>query len=141
MGNCGRAHFYKGFKAAKEVEGIDYLHDRELIMEVFLKSLEVPLGVRYYMFLNERSKISVNAYYMLGFGSKSRIDFSGPASFSYKGMKLIPQPTFIFGLGYKFNNRLSLEARYYLKRDLTGYYLYWHSDYNSASLALGISLF
>ncbi len=133
--------FYKGFKAAKEVEGIDFMKDRELIMEVSLRSWELPVGVRYYMFLNERSKISVNAYYMLDFGSGSKVDFSGPRSTFYKGIKLTPQPTFILGLGYKFNNKFGLEARYYLERDLTGSYLYWHSDYNTVSLTLGISLF
>ncbi len=80
---------------------------------------------------------------MLNFGSKSRIDFSGSGSSFYEEMMIMPQskPTFIFGLGYKFNNRLGLEARYYLKRDITGSYVYWHSDYNSVSLALGLTLF
>lgn len=80
---------------------------------------------------------------MLNFGSKSRIDFSGSGSFFYEGMMIMPQskPTFIFGLGYKFNNRLGLEARYYLRRDITGNHFYWHSDYNSVSLVLGLSLF
>ncbi len=77
------------------------------------------------------------------FGSKSRIDFSGSGSSFFSNMAIEPDPksTFIFGLAYKFNNRFGLEARYYFRRDITGNYVYWYSDYNSISLALGLSLF
>ncbi len=131
-----------GFKGEREIKR-DFLRERQVFMKVEHKALELPIGVRHYMFLNEKSKISLAIYYMLNFASKSRIDFSGSGSSFYEGMMIMPQskPTFILGLGYKFNNRLGLEARYYLKRDITGNHLFWHSDYNSASLALGLSLF
>lgn len=131
-----------GFKGEREIK-LDFLRERDLQMNVEYKALELPVGVRYYMFLNEKSKISVNAYYLLHFGSKSRINFSGSGSFFY-GHETIepkPRPTFILGLAYKFNNRLGLEARYYLKRNITGDLLYWYSEYKTVSLALGLSLF
>ncbi len=49
-----------GFKGEIEIER-DFLREREVFMKVDHKALELPIGVRHYMFLNEKSKISLAA--------------------------------------------------------------------------------
>lgn len=132
---------YKGFKSVQSVRSFVLRDYEDLFLHVNYKAIEMPLGLRYYMFLNERSKLSVSASYLFNISAGSRIDFSGSGSYYYEGIEMDTRPAMLFGLGYKFNNRFGLEGRYYLKRDITGNYIYWKSAYNVVSLALGISLF
>ncbi len=45
------------------------------------------------------------------------------------------------GLGYKFDDRFSVEARYYTPRDLLAIYSAWCSDYKTFSVIVGYTLF
>lgn len=104
--------------------------------KVDYKSLELPIGVRYYFFLNDNSKIFVNASYVFDFGLRSKVDFSSGSDLDIKSRNNIA-----FGLGYKYVDRYSLEARYNLNRAILGNYINYNSDYNSLSLVLGYTLF
>lgn len=102
-------------------------------------SIEVPLGIRHYSFISAKSKVFVNASFVydvvLG-GSEITYE-----EYNYlpRKFKLEPNINFAFGIGYKYDNRYSLEFNYHTKRDILGKDI--KSDYKTISLIFGYTLF
>lgn len=119
---------YQYFKAEKEDDGRTIIADYQ--------SIELPIGFRHYFFLSKNSKIFLNASYVFEFAPNSFVNPGFGTS-----LEIVPLSNFAFGLGYKQNDRFSLEFRYLTQRDILGNYLYWYSDYQTLSLVLGYTLF
>ncbi len=102
------------------------------------KSIELPIGFRHYMFLNDTSKLFVNGSFVLDFSLDSFIGFN---AISIRDLKIKSKPNFAFGFGYKYDNRYVVEIRYDTKREILKQYTSWYSNYNSVSLIFGYSLF
>lgn len=100
------------------------------------KSIEVPVGVRHYFFLNENAKLFVNASYTLDFSTNSVIEFESGPDFEIK-----TKSNLAFGLGYKHYNKYSIEIRYLTSRDILGDYVYRFSEYKTFSVIFGYSIF
>lgn len=96
-------------------------------------TIEVPFGLRHYIFLNKKSKLFINTFVMYDFPMNSKItgqnDFDISSGINYS-----------LGIGYKFKDKISLEFRTYTKRDLLGYFTRV-GDFKSSSLILGYTLF
>lgn len=122
---------YQNFKSKKETA--------DLISEVDYSSLEVPLGVKHYMFLSENSKLFINGLVIMDFILNSKMDFK--SSYAQSTLDLKSRGNFAFGLGYNYNKKYSVELRYHSSRNLLNNYHDWHSSYNSISLLFGYSLF
>ena len=101
------------------------------------KSIELPIGLRHYLFLNENSKIFVNGALIFDFNLDSKIDFSS----GRQDLDISSQGNFGFGLGYTHNNKYSIELRYQTSRKVLGNYIYWSSSYKTVSIIFGYSLF
>lgn len=99
--------------------------------DVDYKSIELPIGVRHYFFLNDKSKIFANGLFVYDLPLDSNV---GRFDVSSSGNIAI-------GIGYNFNKKYSLELRYYTKRDFFRDYIAWGSKYNVASFILGYNLF
>ncbi|MGB3775850.1 MAG: outer membrane beta-barrel protein [Leeuwenhoekiella sp.] len=100
------------------------------------KSIELPLGIRHYMFLNKQSKIFLNASFSL--------DFSLNSTFNYRDrldISITSRSNLALGAGFKYNDKYSLEFRYDLNRDLLSDYTYYTSDFSGISLIFGYTLF
>lgn len=99
------------------------------------KSLEVPIGVRYYLFLNKKSKIFFNVAYLMDFEFKSnvKLDFSE--------IKTDSGSNIAFGAGYKYNDKFLIELRATTQRNLLQNYITLDSNYHTVSLILGYTLF
>lgn len=93
-------------------------------------SIELPIGVRHYMFINEKSKIFINGSFI--------VDFSNGKAL---GLDIKTGGNLGFGVGYKRNDKLSLEFRYHTSRNLFYNFLTTFSNYNTMSLILGYTLF
>lgn len=110
-------------------------------VEVDYSSLEIPLGVRYYLFLNNNSRMFVNLLFVADVSINNEIkyggDLGGPYNFT---LDSDTGSNFAFGLGYKYT-KYSLELRYGFKRDLLLSYMNYTSDYKSLSLVFGYTLF
>ncbi|QDH79336.1 hypothetical protein FKX85_09935 [Echinicola soli] len=81
------------------------------------KSIEIPTGVRYYLFIDEKSKLYVNAALVMDLGFDSSItstrqDGSTIETYNYE----LSTINFTGGIGYKYNNRINIEARHLMKR-------------------------
>lgn len=81
-------------------------------------SIEVPIGVRYYSFLTEKSKLFFNASFIfdtpLG-GSEATFK---RYQFAAETVEIKTNPNFGFGIGYKFDNKFSFEFNLRTKRNL-----------------------
>ena len=122
---------YQSFISEKDGIGLD--------TEVNYRSLEVPFGVRHYMFLKEDSKLFVNALVVMDFDFKSTFEFNRQGALSSLDIK--PGTNLALGFGFNYNNRYSAEIRYYAPRDLLTNYGAWASDYDTLGLILGYTLF
>ena len=85
-----------------------------------------------YFFLNEDSKIFLNAAYLLGIPRSSIINFEKSDDLLIKA-----RPNFVFGLGYNFKNKFSVEFRGGAPREILGRYSFWDSKYRKFSIILG----
>lgn len=96
-------------------------------------SIELPVGLRHYFFLNDDFKLFANVSYILDFSLNSSIarDFEISSSASNQAL----------GVGLKFMDKYALEIRYHTKRNILNGYQVWSSDYNTTSVIFGYSLF
>jgi len=95
-------------------------------------SLDISFGGRKYFYLNANSMLFLNAY--LTYASAINSDF-GVLRFKVDN-------TFspAIGIGYLFNQKYTLEARYELNRDILGDYSGLSAKYNSIGLNFGYKL-
>jgi hypothetical protein len=119
---------YQYFKSEKEISNRSVKAD--------YKSIEIPVGIRHYFFLNENSKIFINSSFIIDLSSNSTIDFSSGTELEIK-----TRNNLAFGIGYKHNDKYSLELRYQTSREILSDYISWSSDYNTLSVIFGYSLF
>ena len=119
---------YQYFKSEKEIT------NRNVKAEY--KSIEIPLGIRHYFFLNENSKIFINASHIFDFSSNTIIDFIPGTKLDIKSRN-----NFAFGIGYKYNDKYSLEFRYQTNREILSDYILWSSDYKTLTVIFGYSFF
>jgi hypothetical protein len=108
------------------------------------KHIEIPVGVRHYIFLGDKSKIFLNAGYsiaiVLGKGS-SRMHYEGPHSSRYTlNGEAGRGSNFMAGGGFSYD-RFSAELRYNAKREIVPNSVSWYSEYSSIGLILGYKIF
>lgn len=120
---------YQSFKSEKEV-------DRGNNLKVDYSSIELPVGVRHYFFINDKSKIFINGSVVLDFPSKSTIVFDNGLN-----SEITSLTNFAFGIGYKFNNKYALEIRHYTNREVLKDRGNWFSDYKTLSFIFGYTIF
>lgn len=130
---------YQNFKS-KKTSDVNSISGRKPIVTVDYSSIEVPLSLRYYFFLNKNSKIFINTSYVLDFSLKSSIEYKFTDNSNYN-LEVNTQNNWAFGIGYKFKDKYSLEMRGQTSKNILSDYIYWKSDYNTLSIILGYSLF
>jgi hypothetical protein len=95
------------------------------------QSIELPLGLRHYLFLNDTSKVFVNVSFLYDFALKSKV----------RNLAVGSGINGALGIGYKYKNTCSLEFRYHTSRDILPDYALWTSDYKTISVIFGYSIF
>lgn len=119
---------YRYYESEKELE--------RFMVKANYKSIELPVGIRHYMFLNEESKLFLDAAIIFDFTSNSIIDFDTVTDLDVKS-----SPNLAIGLGYKFNDKYSLELRYHTSRDILRHWITYDSSYRAVSVIIGYSIF
>ncbi|SDX86422.1 hypothetical protein SAMN05444411_110137 [Lutibacter oricola] len=102
-------------------------------------SIELPIGVRHYFFLNNDSKIFINASYINDIPLNSSIHFEEEDGHIYSEKNVNTNTNFAFGMGYKLKNKYSIEARVQTKRQVMNSYIFWKSPYKTTSIIFGYS--
>lgn len=100
-------------------------------------SIELPVGVRHYFFLNKNSKIFVNgaAIVDLVIGDSALTYNSG------RVLEIKPIANFGYGIGFKYKNKYSIEVRNQTNKNLLRSFRFWNSQYRTLSLIVGYSFF
>ncbi|MEM1319402.1 MAG: tRNA modification GTPase [Bacteroidota bacterium] len=101
------------------------------------RSIELPIGIRYYLFLNEQTKLFVNGSFVIDIvDDQSRVNFERGEPLELKSSNNLA-----FGAGLKWKDKFSAELRYQTNRELLQNYFFWSSDYRVLSLVVGYTLF
>ncbi len=125
---------YQNFKSKKTSK---LSNGKVLAVNVNYSSIEVPVGGRYYFFLNNTSKIFLNASYIFDLSLKSSIEFNK----YFNLLKIKTRNNVALGIGYKYSDKYSLEIRYQTDRRMLENHIAWSSKYKTMSIIFGYSLF
>ncbi len=131
---------YQSFKSEKKTN-VNNVSGGILIADVDYSSVEIPVGLRYYFFLNNNSKIFIDASYIFDLSSESSIEFKKNDGSNINSLEIKTRRNMAMGIGYKQNDKYSLEIRYQTSREILGSYLFWNSEYKVFSVIFGYSLF
>jgi hypothetical protein len=112
-----------------------------LISKINYQSIEIPIGIRHYFFLNDNSKIFINASFMFNLAGNSMIEFVRSDGSIVNSLKIRSRSNLAFGFGYKYKNRYGLEMRYLTNREILNNYLAWFSTYKTFSIVFEYTLF
>lgn len=130
---------YQYYKAEKSFEA-DYVSGNYIIAKTDYKSIDLPVGIRHYFFLSDKSKFFINALYSFNFSMNSLLTYERNDGSKLFELKMKNRGNLIFGAGYKYN-KYSIEVRFNANREVLSDYLSWQSKFNSTSIVLGYSLF
>lgn len=105
------------------------------------KSLVASLGVRHYFFIDETSKLFLNANFGMEFPLNSELRVN--TLFSQSDLEIqssILDNYWAVGMGYSWRNKMSVEVRYNISQDLLVGYETWRSDFSGVSLLFGYTI-
>ena len=105
-------------------------------ISIDITSLEVPLGIRYYMYFNKDAKLYFNVHYLMDWYSRFEVDFELHDKFTED----IVRGNFAFGAGYVYK-RFGIEVRYKMGKDFLGAYGARKTDYKGPSALLSFRIF
>lgn len=104
-------------------------------VKVDYSSIEIPIGIRHYFFLNNTSKIFVNAAYVIDVAGKSHFDF-----YNNKKLDSSAGKNFALGMGYSYKNKYSAELRLNTARNILSDYISWSADYTTFGIIFGYTI-
>lgn len=113
----------------------------EIISYVEYTSLEVPIKARHYMFINNNSKLFFNVSYILDFTLDSSIEIFRNDGTRINSFEIESNNAIGLGLGFKQNDKYSIEFHYRTNSNLISQNINWASDYSMVSVILGYTLF
>ena len=101
--------------------------------------IEFAAGFRHYMFLNNNSKLFINAQYVIEHASSNSKVIANYYD-SITELDITPNNSLVLGLGYNYKKKYNIEARANFKNVLDNY-LEWTSKYQTVALVFGYSIF
>ncbi len=126
---------------SRKIQKTSFVANGELAGQVDYTSVEVPIGVRHYFFLDDKSKIFADVSFIVDFSGRSMITFYKTNGSEFDSLDISGGKNLGLGLGYKFMDKFSVGLRYQTGRHVMRHYIYWDSSYNATSIMLGYSLF
>ncbi|HLV38438.1 tRNA modification GTPase [Xanthomarina sp.] len=131
---------YQNYKSEK-ITDITNMVGGKIIANIDYSSIEIPVSLRHYFFINKNSKIFLNASFVLDFSSNSSVELTRFDGTLYKSLEIKTRNNVALGIGYKQNDKYSLEVRYQTNREILGDDPSWISKYNTLSFILGYTIF
>ena len=128
---------YQSYSSEKTVEA-NNVSGNVLNVKVDYSSIEVPMTLRHYMYLDNNSKLFINVSYITDFSSESTIELSRADNSNFNTLIIQTSGNLAFGFGYQLNDKLGLEIRYASGRDVLNYQNS-SSNFRTLSFILGYS--
>ncbi|MBN1326172.1 PorT family protein [Candidatus Falkowbacteria bacterium] len=126
---------YQYFKSETSIRS-----NGSLYSEVDYKSIELPVGIRHYSFLNENSKLFINVACVFDIPFSSSINFKSNG-YLVDSPKIQSELRLALGLGYKYKDKYILEMRYFTDGGIAAPYQDATSSYKCFSVIMGVTLF
>ncbi|KAB1069749.1 porin family protein [Tamlana haliotis] len=108
---------------------------------VSYKNISIPFGVRHYFFLNEKSKIFIDAAYVMNANFSSEVKYETSNNSDLSPMEIKSGSNLAFGFGYKFADKYSVGLNYQTRRNILSSYAAHYTNLNFVSVSLGYTLF
>lgn len=131
---------YQYYKAEQTIQNSQVVGG-VLVGKVDYKSIELPIGVRRYFFVNDAFKIFANASLVADLNLNSSVSVARNDGSELNALDIKSGINFGFGLGCKFKDKLSVELRYQTTRGLLAENPNWGSSYQTTAVILGYSFF
>jgi hypothetical protein len=131
---------YQNYKSeqSKEINGVS---GGTLLSKINYQSIGLSTGLRHYFFLNDQSKLFANISNTYAFSNNSHIKFLRQDDSIVSELDIMSGGNWTLGIGYKHNDKYSIEIQYNSSREILRDYAYWDSKYNSLSIIFGVSFF
>lgn len=124
----------------KELERpTDRIVGDKVLTKLDYSAIQLPVGFRHYFFLNKESQLMLNTGLVVDFELGSTVDFRRADNSLLREFELKPGLGFWIGGGYKWNDKITLEARYILNRTLSSTFPLFPTDYDSLMFIVGYS--
>jgi len=107
-------------------------YNNTLTAKVDYKTLDFPIGVRYYLFLNDHTKIFFDGLLL----SNYCFYFNSKVDIFYSSLNMSSPWSMAAGIGIDYK-RISAEIRYYSQRELLADYSFYSSNFSRLSFTLG----
>lgn len=110
--------------------------------EVQFSAIEIPVGARYYMFINKDSKIFIDGLFNLTTikVGDNFLEYELVGLTVKKEFNVNARPNAGFGLGFNYKDKWVFQARSYLKKYILNDYLFINGYYNNFSLIVGYNI-
>jgi len=129
---------FQSYKSDLTVDVPGSIRTRSL--KVDYKSIEIPVGVRHYMFLDDNSKLFVNAFVVFDIPFNSTFQ-SNRGAFESNINEIQTSSNLGIGLGYNFKNKFNIEIRRNGSRSILGFLGSDEDSYKSIAITFGYTIF
>ncbi|WP_411768337.1 outer membrane beta-barrel protein [Winogradskyella sp. A3E31] len=126
---------YQSFSSEEDIEVNSQNENFNQRLIVDYNYVDVPFGVRHYMFLNDKNKLFVSMALAFTFDlSNSKFDYEG--NLGVRDSNINSSANLVFGIGYNFNEKISIEARVNTARNITRDEAFLNSNFSSSGIVL-----
>jgi len=129
---------FRQLKSEKTVE-TSSVSQGEMNAVVDYKSIDLPVGVRYYFYLAPTSRIFLQTAYTPNFALSSKITLKRADGTVFNELDITTTNNMSYSIGYNYK-RINIELNYG-KRNMLSDYITWQSELKNLSLKLAYQLF
>lgn len=131
---------YLSYKSEKSIESNEVVGGK-YILNINYKALEIPFGLRHYMFLNENSKLFIDGQVVYNVNLNSSFDIKRVDGSELNSFSNNSSANFQLGFGYNYKNKYGVQVKFFTNKDITKSHLLQNSEYKSISLIFSYNIF
>ncbi|MCZ8356228.1 MAG: hypothetical protein O9340_15920 [Cyclobacteriaceae bacterium] len=113
----------------------------EVNLDVRYNAWELPLGFRHYFFIGKNSSVFVNAQYNFHLFGETMANLYRADGSTIEKFDIKVSRNLIFGVGYRYKSKISVEYRYHTTKDLKFGFAGSFANYTSNNLIFGYTIF
>ena len=131
---------YRTYKGETVIEPF-YMAGNKLFTFADYQSIEVPIGIRHYLFIDSKSRIFLNAQYVFDVNMGSSLEVRRADGSVSQDLEVDSFANFALGAGYSYNAKFGVEVRYFTTRNIVRGYPNNNTSFRNVSLILSYTVF